>query len=85
MGLIDRETRSLAVISLRSPWSSNGDTRRTRPGWRLDAFGGDAAAIQLDQLASEWRQLQREGRTTLVVTARHYRGAVRLNFGWTTA
>jgi methyltransferase of FxLD system len=85
VGLIDRQTRSLAVISLRSPWSSNPDTRRTRPGWRLDAFGGDAAAIQLDQLASEWRQLQRERRTTLVVTARHHRGAVRLNFGWTTA
>ena len=80
--MVDRRSRSLAVVSLRSPWSSDADTRRTRPRWRLDAYGNDTAAIQLDQLISEWHELQREHRTRLELTARGHAVALRLSFAW---
>jgi protein-L-isoaspartate(D-aspartate) O-methyltransferase len=82
IGMIDRRSRSLAVISLRSPWNRDACTHHTRPRWRLDAFGNPAAAIQLDQLASEWQELQREHRTRLNITARPHAQALRLSFGW---
>jgi hypothetical protein len=33
VGMIDRRSRSLAVVSLRSPWAVDADTRRTHPRW----------------------------------------------------
>jgi protein-L-isoaspartate(D-aspartate) O-methyltransferase len=83
VGMIDRRSRSLAVISLRSPWNADADTRQTRPRWRLDAYGNDEAAIQLEQLTSEWQELQRDHRTRLKITGRPDAQALRLSFGWT--
>jgi protein-L-isoaspartate(D-aspartate) O-methyltransferase len=82
VGMIDRRSRSLAVVSLRSPWARDADSRRTRPRWRLDAYGNEIAAIHLDELVSEWHQLQREHRTRLELTARRDANAVRLSFAW---
>jgi protein-L-isoaspartate(D-aspartate) O-methyltransferase len=82
VGLTDRRSRSLAVISLRSPWRGNADIGKTRSRWRLDAYGNNTAAVLLDRLASEWQQLQRDHRTTLQVTARGQTGALRLSFAW---
>jgi protein-L-isoaspartate(D-aspartate) O-methyltransferase len=82
VGLIDRRSRSLAVVSLRSPWSSDADTRRTRPRWRLDAYGNDTAAIQLERLVSEWQELRHEHRTRLEVVARQHADVLRVSFAW---
>lgn len=85
VGLVDRRSRSLAILSLRSPWSGNVDKPDARARWRLDAYGGDAAADRLGQLISNWRQLQREHRTNLRITARGHDEALRLSFAWTRA
>jgi hypothetical protein len=82
LGLIDSRSRSLAVISLRSPWSGAAGTRQARPRWRLDSYGNDTAAIQLEQLAADWRDLQREQRTRLSITGRPDAQTLRLTFGW---
>jgi hypothetical protein len=82
VGLIDRRSRSLAVVSLLSPWNSDADTRTTRPRWRLDAYGSDTAAIQLDSLVSEWHELRREHRTELQLTARTHTDAMRVSYAW---
>ena len=85
VGLIDRHSRSLAMVSLRSPWGSNIDKLDGRVRWRLDGYGGDTAADQLDQLISDWQQIQREHRTKLQITARTHENALRLSFTWTDA
>ncbi len=80
VGMIDR--KSLAVVSLRSPWRSDAGGRGARARWRLDAYGNDSAAIRLERLLAEWRALQRTGQTTLQVTAHRRAGAVPLRFAW---
>jgi hypothetical protein len=85
VGLIDRRGRSLAIVSLRSPWGSDLDKPDARVRWRLDAYGGDTAADQLDQIISDWQQLQREHRTELQITARAQKNALRLSFAWSDA
>jgi protein-L-isoaspartate(D-aspartate) O-methyltransferase len=82
VGMIHHRNRSLAVVSLRSPWNNDADTRRTRLRWRLDAYGNDAAAIGLERLTSEWQELQRKHRTRLKITARPDTEGLRLSFGW---
>ena len=85
VGMVDARSRSLAVISLPSPWNSDADTRQTRPRWRLDSYGNEVAAIRLEQIISEWQQLQEQRRTHLRITARVHTGALRLSFAWTDA
>jgi methyltransferase of FxLD system len=85
VGLIDRHSRSLGVVSLRSPWSGDINKPDGRVRWRLNAYGGDDAADQLDQLISEWQQLQREHQTKLQITARGHKDELRLGFAWTNA
>ena len=80
VGMIDG--RSLAVVSLRSPWNSDADTQQRRARWRLDNHGGEDAAIRLDQLLSDRQQLQPEHDARLNITARVHTGAVRLKFSW---
>jgi protein-L-isoaspartate(D-aspartate) O-methyltransferase len=83
IGLVDRKSQSTAIVSLRSPWNENGNRPQARARWRLDAYGGDNAANELNQLLTEWRELERAGRTTLCVTARGRGETMRLTFAWT--
>ncbi len=82
VGMIDRRSRSLAVVSVRSPWRSEPGSRQVRTRWRLDVHGNDTAAIQLERLLAQWRELQRTDRTTLRLTALRRADAVRLRFAW---
>jgi hypothetical protein len=54
-----------------TPWSRlDPDHPVRRARWRLDAYGGDAAAQQLQQLIDRWQQIERAGRTELQIIAR---------------
>jgi protein-L-isoaspartate(D-aspartate) O-methyltransferase len=77
VGVIDRRTRSLAFVSLRSPWareSERGDAAgrpepaKIRVRWRLDAYGGESAADELRRLLATWAQMRKSGRQTLRIT-----------------
>lgn len=83
VGMIDRRSRSLAVVSVR--WSSDVDTPEGRVRWRLDAYGDDAAAIRLDHLIAGWQELRREHRTRLEMTAGVDADPLRLAFAWSRA
>lgn len=83
VGLVDRRSRSLAVVSLRSPWSSDIDKPAGRALWRLDAYGADTAADHLNRHISDWQRLKRKHQTKLQITARAHNNALRLSFTWT--
>jgi methyltransferase of FxLD system len=83
IGLVDRQSQSAAILSLRSPWRSNGEKSPRRARWRLDAYGADTAATELDQLVRRWQELERVGHTTLHMTARERGRRLRLSFAWT--
>lgn len=81
MGLVDGRSHSVAIVSLRNPWSRlDPDLQRVR--WRLDAYGGDAAAEQLEELIDEWQQLERDGRTDMQIRALRSGEHMRLGFVW---
>lgn len=83
IGLVDGRTHSAGIVSLRNPWSRlDPDHPVRRARWRLDAYGGDAAAQQLEQLIDEWRQIERAGRTELKIIARRSADAMRPRFSW---
>jgi protein-L-isoaspartate(D-aspartate) O-methyltransferase len=82
VGVIHRSTRSLAFVSVPSPWMGQPEGRRRRAPWRLDAYGGDAAASELERLLANWEAMQRDGRRTLRITAHGRRDPLRLRFGW---
>ena len=82
IGIIDRRGRGLAVVSVPSPWMGGAYERGVRARWRLDAYGSDGAARELEQLLHEWRELQRTGHTALRVTAERHADSVRLRFDW---
>jgi hypothetical protein len=86
IGVIDRRSRSLAIVSVRSPWLHAGDRRHARARWRLDAYGNDTAARGLQALLAEWRELQRSGGAELVITSDEMSDErsdpVRLRFDW---
>ena len=84
IGAIDRRSGSMAVVSVRSPWlGSSASKRDARARWRLDAYGGDAAAQELKRLLAGWRGLRQQRRTTLEVTADGHGDALRVRFAWT--
>jgi hypothetical protein len=83
IGLVDLRRRSLAIVSTSAPWGAASKPTAGRARWRLDAYGGDTAAEQLDQLIGDWQQLQREHRSKLELTTRADDNAPRLSFGWT--
>jgi methyltransferase of FxLD system len=83
IGLVDRQSQSAAILSLRSPWHRNGEKLPGRARWRLDAYGADTAATELDQLVRRWQELERVGHTTLHMTARERGRRLRLSFAWT--
>jgi methyltransferase of FxLD system len=83
IGLVDRRSQSAAIVSLRSPWSTKGDTPQGRARWRLDAYGTHDAAAELEDLLTHWQQLEHAGHTTLRITG-HRRGhRLHLSFAWT--
>ncbi len=85
IGMIDRLGRSLAVVSVRSPWSPGGHMRNARARWRLDAYGDGTAAREFEELLAEWRELQRAGAANLVIGSSGGSDPVRLRFGWSGA
>jgi protein-L-isoaspartate(D-aspartate) O-methyltransferase len=85
IGLIHRRTRSLAFVSVRSPWQGGSERQRTRVLWRLDAYGGEAAALELRGLLADWEALCRAARNTLRITASGPGDTLRLRFSWVKA
>jgi hypothetical protein len=78
VGLIDRRTRSLAFVSLRSPWAREAERgkaaerpepAKVRVRWRLEAYGGESAADELRRLLVPWEEMRRSRRQTLRITA----------------
>jgi methyltransferase of FxLD system len=82
VGLIHRRSRSLSFVSVRSPWMEAARSQKTRIRWRLDAYGGDAAAAELSRLITEWKALQHAGRQTLRITASGSGDRSGLRYGW---
>jgi protein-L-isoaspartate(D-aspartate) O-methyltransferase len=85
VGILDRRTGSLGVVSIRSPWMNNHTSSRRQTQWRLDGYGGDAAAADLKRLLYVWEDLQRAGRTQLLITAVGRGPTLRLRLNWTDA
>ena len=85
VGLIDRQTASLALVSVRNAWSRSTYSGDGRARWRLDSYGGNGAADQLDHLITRWQQIQREHHADLQLTARRDTPTLRLSFEWTSA
>ena len=83
IGIVDRSSQSAAIVSLRSPWSTGGNQPGRRARWRLDAYGSQTAAAQLDRLLDRWRELEHAGHTKLLITAQGRATALRLSFSWT--
>jgi len=82
LGIVDRRSQSAAIVSLRSPWGNADKTPERRVRWRLDAYGGDTAAAQLEGLLTQWRELEHAGQTKLRITARGLASPLRLSFAW---
>jgi hypothetical protein len=82
VGLVDRRSRSLAVVTLRSPWGCDSSNPRRRVQWRLQAYGGAAAADELEQLVSDWQQLRVKRQTQLEITANRVKDTLALAFAW---
>jgi hypothetical protein len=82
VGIVDRRSQSAAIVSLRSPWGKADETPQRRARWRLDAYGADTAAAQLDELLTQWRELEHAGQTKLRITARGQTSPLRLTFAW---
>jgi hypothetical protein len=83
VGIVDRRSQSAAIVSLRSPWGIGDKTPERRARWRLDAYGVNTAAAELDGLLTQWRELEHAGQTKLRITARGRASALRLTFAWT--
>ena len=83
IGLVDRASQSAAILSLRSPWQDTSGKPAARARWRLDAYAGDDAATELDELLAQWQQLERAGQTTLDITVRTRAGRLQLRLAWT--
>jgi hypothetical protein len=82
VGIVHPRSQSLAVVSMRRPWKDSSPPRPVRARWRLDAYGNDRAANELEQLLSAWRELQQAGRTELHITAGGRTDALQLRFTW---
>ena len=82
LGIVDRRSRSAAIVSLRSPWEIDDKPPERRARWRLDAYGASTAATELDELLTQWRELEHAGQTRLRITARGRTTALRLTFAW---
>lgn len=80
--LMHRRSRSLAFVSVQSPWMEAPDSRKTRAPWRLDSYGGDAAAGELERLLGEWEAMQAAGRQALRIVASGSGEVLRLRFRW---
>lgn len=83
IGLVDRRSQSTAILSLPSTWRHNGESAPRRGRWRLDGYGGGSAASELDQLLTQWRELERSDQSALRVTASGRGETLRLTFAWT--
>jgi hypothetical protein len=82
VGLMDRRTRSVAVLSVRSPWVPASNRKKTHFRWRIDTYGGDAAAAELMELVEQWRTIRRAAHDRLRITAYGRGEALRLRFTW---
>jgi protein-L-isoaspartate(D-aspartate) O-methyltransferase len=83
VGLIHRRSRSLAFVSVRTPWTEGPEWKNTRFRWRLDAYGGDHAAAELERLLQSWRAMRRADRQVLRIAAVGAGETLRLRFAWT--
>lgn len=82
IGIIHPPSESLAVVSMRRPWNDSSPPRPVRARWRLDAYGNDRAADELERLLLAWQELQQAGRTELHITAGGRTDALQLRFAW---
>jgi methyltransferase of FxLD system len=83
IGIVHRRSQSVAIVSVRSPWRSGDQEDARRARWRVNAYGADTAATELDELIDQWRELERTGRTKLRITGEGRARALRLTFAWT--
>jgi methyltransferase of FxLD system len=82
VGMVDRRSQSAAIVSLRSPWGNGDKTSLHRARWRLDTYGADTAADQLDALLTQWRELEHARQTKLRITAQVRGNRLRVTFTW---
>jgi methyltransferase of FxLD system len=82
VGMVDPRSQSAAIVSLRSPWGNSDRTSQRRARWRLDTYGAETAAARLDQLLTQWRELEHARQTKLRITARVRGSRLRVTFAW---
>lgn len=57
IGLVDPASGSIALLTVPSPWGPRATRGDDRVHWRLRAYGGVAAATEMERLLAGWRQL----------------------------
>lgn len=85
VGVVDPSSGSAAIVSVPSPWRSSRPEHADRVRWSLDAYGGDAAAIELEGLLEQWRQLEAAAggaQPRLRLTAYGGGPELRVRFSW---
>lgn len=81
VGILHVRSGSIAVVSVPSPWRTQGKWN-ARARWRLDAYGGETAATELEQLLQRWRDLNRAGKPHLSITADGLGQTLRIRLHW---
>ena len=57
VGLVDPASGSIALLTVPSPWGTGRSRRDDRVRWRLHAYGGGAAATEMEGLLAGWGEL----------------------------
>jgi methyltransferase of FxLD system len=85
VGLVDPASGSIALLTVPSPWAPEPERGQDQVRWRFHAYGGDAAANQLQRLLDGWTELvNRSGgeQPGLRLTAYGHAEHLRVRFSW---
>ena len=82
IGIVGRDGRGLAVVSIPSVWDRNPDPNVARGRWRMQSYGeSDEPRAELERLLDRWRALERLGPHEPEITARPAGEEMRRAFG----
>ncbi len=85
VGLVEPASGSIALLTVPSPWGPDQDAREDPVRWRLHAYGGGAAATELERLLAGWNELVDHSvgdEPRLRLTAYGHREQLSVRFGW---